>query len=70
MDPKAGTASISHGPVSSLKWPAMTMEFKSPAGGLPPGLKAGDAIRFDFVITRDGEYQTTKVEAMGHGAHK
>jgi hypothetical protein len=37
-------------------------------GGLPPGLKAGDAIRFDFVITRDGEYQTTKVERAGTGA--
>ena len=45
------------------------------------GVKAGDAIRFDFVITRDGDYQTTKVEAVGrsakapepqagHGAHK
>ena len=48
--------------------PAMTMEFKSPQGGLPPGVKAGDAIRFDFVITRDGEFQTTKVERAGAGA--
>jgi Cu(I)/Ag(I) efflux system membrane fusion protein len=61
---------IKHGAIPSAGMGAMTMEFKSPAGGLPPGLKAGDAIRFDFVITRDGEYQTTKVEAMGHGAHK
>jgi hypothetical protein len=59
----------------------MTMEFKSPQGGLPPGLKAGDPIRFEFVITRDGDYQTTKVERggpaakvadphAGHGDHK
>jgi Cu(I)/Ag(I) efflux system membrane fusion protein len=61
---------IQHGAIPSAGMGAMTMEFKSPAGGLPSGLKAGDAIRFDFVITRDGEYQTTKVEAMGHGAHK
>ena len=27
--PKAGTVSLSHGPVASLKWPAMTMEFKA-----------------------------------------
>jgi membrane fusion protein, copper/silver efflux system len=72
---------IQHGAIPSAGMGAMTMEFKSPPGGLPPGLKAGDAIRFDFVITRDGEYQTTKVEPVGrsakdaepqsdHGAHK
>jgi Cu(I)/Ag(I) efflux system membrane fusion protein len=29
VDAKAGTISLSHGPVPSLKWPAMTMEFKA-----------------------------------------
>jgi hypothetical protein len=29
VDAKAGTVSLSHGPVASLKWPAMTMEFKA-----------------------------------------
>ncbi len=61
---------IKHGAVPSAGMGAMTMEFKAPQGGLPSGLKAGDAIRFDFVITRDGEFQTTKVEPAGHGAHK
>jgi membrane fusion protein, copper/silver efflux system len=56
---------IKHGAVPSAGMGAMTMEFKSPQGGLPPGVKAGDAIRFDFVITRDGEFQTTKVERAG-----
>jgi Cu/Ag efflux protein CusF len=28
VDAKDGTVSLSHGPVASLKWPAMTMEFK------------------------------------------
>jgi Cu(I)/Ag(I) efflux system membrane fusion protein len=72
---------IKHGSIPSAGMGAMTMEFKSPRGGLPPGVKAGDPIRFEFVITRDGEYQTTKVEPVGrsakalepqadHGAHK
>ena len=33
---------LSHGPIPALKWPSMTMGFKTPASGLPPGLKAGD----------------------------
>jgi Cu(I)/Ag(I) efflux system membrane fusion protein len=72
---------IRHGAIPSAGMGAMTMEFKSPQGGLPPGLKAGDPIRFEFVITRDGDYQTTKVERAGaatkgadphagHGAQK
>jgi Cu(I)/Ag(I) efflux system membrane fusion protein len=72
---------IKHGAIPSAGMGAMTMEFKSPKDGLPSGLKAGDPIRFEFVITRDGEFQTTKVERAGqaaktadphagHGAHK
>jgi Cu(I)/Ag(I) efflux system membrane fusion protein len=72
---------IRHGAIPGAGMGAMTMEFKSPRGGLPPGVKAGDRIRFEFVITRDGEYQTTKVEPaarsakapepqVDHGAHK
>jgi Cu(I)/Ag(I) efflux system membrane fusion protein len=59
---------IKHGAIPSAGMGAMTMEFKSPPGGLPHGLKAGDPIRFDFVITRDGEFQTTKVERASSGA--
>jgi Cu(I)/Ag(I) efflux system membrane fusion protein len=59
---------IKHGAIPSAGMGAMTMEFKSPQGGLPAGLKAGDAIRFEFVITRDGDFQTTRVEATGASA--
>ncbi len=59
---------IKHGAVPSAGMGAMTMEFKSPAGGLPQGLQAGDPIRFEFVITRDGEFQTTRVERAGAAA--
>ena len=61
---------IQHGAVPSAGMGAMTMEFKSPPGGLPQGLKAGDAIRFEFVITRDGEFETTKVERAGRAAQQ
>ena len=44
---------ISHGPVAALQWPAMTMEFRNPAGGPRPSVKAGDHVAFDFVQRQD-----------------
>ena len=53
---------LSHGPIASLKWPPMTMEFKNPAQQpLPPGLKAGDRISFEFVVGADELPQLTRV---------
>jgi Cu(I)/Ag(I) efflux system membrane fusion protein len=52
---------LSHGPIPALKWPPMTMGFKPPAGGLPKGLKVGDAIEFDFVKTAQGDWALTRV---------
>lgn len=52
---------LSHGPIPALKWPSMTMGFKNPPSGPPPGLKAGDEIRFEFVQKGDS-YQLTQVE--------
>jgi Cu(I)/Ag(I) efflux system membrane fusion protein len=54
---------IKHGPVPSARMGGMTMEFAAPKSGLPAGVKAGDRIRFEFTI-RDGEFQTTRVEAI------
>lgn len=53
---------LSHGPIASLKWPPMTMEFKNPVQqSLPPGLKAGDRVSFEFVVSADGLPQLTRV---------
>lgn len=48
---------ISHDPVPSLKWPAMTMAFKPPTKGLSPGLKVGDRVSFSFSADDSGSYQ-------------
>lgn len=61
----AKSLTISHGPVPSMQWGPMTMEFAAPASGMPPGIKAGDAIHFEFVQTPAGEFQATKIEPMG-----
>ncbi|HEX6363171.1 MAG TPA: efflux RND transporter periplasmic adaptor subunit [Albitalea sp.] len=59
---------LSHGPIPSLKWDAMTMEFKLPPGGAPRGLKAGDRVRFEFTLGPDGAQLTTLASAGGAGS--
>jgi Cu(I)/Ag(I) efflux system membrane fusion protein len=63
VDSKAGTLSLNHGPVASLKWPAMTMEFKVANAALLQGLKPGQAVRFEFVERQPGEYVVTSLTA-------
>lgn len=59
---------ISHGPVASLKWGAMTMGFKAPASGLPPGLKVGSEISFEFSVEKDGEYRIVHIMPLAKSA--
>jgi RND family efflux transporter MFP subunit len=82
VDPKAGTASISHGPVATLKWPAMTMSFALANPAQFDGVKPGDAIAFEIVERKPGDFVITKVQpaskpgapavkpaASGHSGH-
>ncbi len=70
---------LSHGPIATLKWPAMTMAFKLPRGGLPLPVAAGERVTFEFVQQTDGSFQvTTLAPAAGpasapahrHGDHQ
>ncbi|NMG29954.1 efflux RND transporter periplasmic adaptor subunit [Aromatoleum evansii] len=56
---------LSHGPIPSLQWGAMTMEFGVPATGLPPGLKLGQSVAFAFMMTKDGLPVLTRIEPKG-----
>lgn len=57
------SVTISHGPIPSAQWGAMTMDFAAPPTGLPKGLKAGDNIRFRFHLDSDGAARLSSVEA-------
>ena len=57
-----GTVMVTHEPVASLKWPAMTMEFVPANSALVAGLKPGVSIRFEFVERKPGEWVITKLE--------
>ncbi len=66
-DPKNGTASIEHGPIESLKWPGMTMEFKIANEALVKGLKPGARVDFEFVERAQGEWVITSVKPIVMG---
>lgn len=50
---------LSHGPIPSLKWSAMTMDFGLPKFGVPRGLEVGDRIDFEFYMDADNQPQLT-----------
>ncbi len=62
IDSTAGTVSVAHGPIPSLKWPAMTMEFKAANAALLQGLKPGAVVDFEFVERAPGEWVITHIK--------
>jgi len=56
IDAKGNLLSVKHGPVETLKWPSMTMEFAVSHGTLLKDLKPGAAISFEFVERQPGEW--------------
>ena len=62
IDPTSGAVSIAHGPVPSLKWPGMTMEFKLANSALLGSAKPGDKVAFEFVERGQGEYVITSLK--------
>jgi Cu(I)/Ag(I) efflux system membrane fusion protein len=80
FDASTGTVTLTHGPVESLNWPAMTMEFKMANESQSQALKPGSRVAFEFVERAQGEWVITQVQAVdrlpvadapvGHGAHR
>ena len=54
IDAAAGTVNISHGPVESVGWPAMTMSFKLADPDAVAGLAAGQHVKFRFTMEGGG----------------
>ena len=67
MDTKTGTVSLAHGPIASLKWPAMTMEFSVANADLLKGMKPGVAVNFEFVERGPGEWVITSIKPLAKG---
>jgi RND family efflux transporter MFP subunit len=69
IDAASKELSISHGPVASLHWPGMTMDFKVANEALLQGLQPGSPISFEFVERGPGEWVITAVQPAAHAGH-
>jgi Cu(I)/Ag(I) efflux system membrane fusion protein len=68
IDAKAGTVTVTHGPVASLKWPGMTMDFVLANAALTEKVKPGSAIAIEFVERKPGEWVITRLDATAPAA--
>ncbi|CAN7776910.1 efflux RND transporter periplasmic adaptor subunit [Variovorax sp. LjRoot290] len=55
---------LSHGPIATMKWGPMTMDFKLPAGGTPRNVQVEDRVTFEFFMDKDDLPQLTRVTPM------
>jgi Cu(I)/Ag(I) efflux system protein CusF len=61
VDAQSGTVTIAHGPVPSMKWPAMTMGFAVKDKMLLDKLTVGKTVDFEFQ-QESGKYVVTAVK--------
>lgn len=64
-----GELTLSHGPIASMQWGAMTMEFVAPKSGVPPDVKEGSRVTFEFRPAPDGRFEITSIRTVA-GAPK
>ena len=55
---------LSHGPIPTMKWGPMSMDFKLPTGGAPRNVQTGDRVTFEFFMDKDDLPQLTRVTPM------
>ena len=70
FDTKEGTIDIDHAAIESLKWPAMTMQFKVANASLLEGLKPGTKVTADFVERKPGEWVVTALARKAEGVEQ
>jgi RND family efflux transporter MFP subunit len=68
VDAAKKRVTLAHGPVPSLQWPAMTMEFAVANTALLDGVVAGQAVEVEFVERQPGEWLIVKLARRGASA--
>ena len=64
VDQAAGTVNISHGPVASASWPAMTMTFKLANPSSVSGIEPGQRVDFQFTIASGMDATVTEIKRV------
>jgi Cu(I)/Ag(I) efflux system membrane fusion protein len=72
VDPGNGKIDLTHGPMPSLNWPAMTMGFRVEDKTLLKDLKPGDRVHFEMrgEPDKDGDYIITRIQPDSSGGKK
>lgn len=64
VDQTAGTMNISHGPVASANWPAMTMNFKLGNPNLASSIEPGQRVEIRFTIAGGMDATVTEIKRV------
>ncbi|ODT86192.1 MAG: efflux transporter periplasmic adaptor subunit [Nitrosomonadales bacterium SCN 54-20] len=62
IDVANATVTLAHGPIASLRWPGMTMDFKVLDPALLRALKPGQRIAFEITEESAGEYVIVRIQ--------
>ena len=62
------SVTLSHGPIESMKWGAMTMDFKLPKDGATAGIAEGSVVNFEFAARKDGTFEVTAITPKKNSA--
>jgi Cu(I)/Ag(I) efflux system membrane fusion protein len=68
MDWARSTVTISHGPIASLDWPPMTMDFRVRDPALLRSLKPGQKVDFEIIEESAGEYVIVRIQSLDSSA--
>lgn len=60
IDAEAGKINLSHGPIQSLGWPNMTMDFPIKDAAMLKGIQSGTKVDFELEKTQNG-YRITQL---------
>lgn len=61
VDANAGKINLSHGPIPSLNWPGMTMDFRVKDKSILKKIQPGMAVNFELEKTSSGAYQIIQI---------
>lgn len=61
VDAERGMVNVTHGPIPSLKWPQMTMDFEVADKTMLEGLKPGMKVEFELGKKKAGGYAITSI---------
>jgi Cu(I)/Ag(I) efflux system membrane fusion protein len=62
IDAAKGTVTLAHDPVKSLKWPAMTMDFRVRDKASLATLKPDQKIEFELIEEKKGSYVISRIK--------